>query len=121
MGGRQVVIGIGMIVLAGCAGVSPSQVGQTAGSIAGAAIAPGVGMPLGALLGTLAGVLVEHRIDEVREQKERVDLSRELGRPAAPTTASQTTQAGRPTRVWVDEYLAQGRLIPGHFESRFLP
>jgi hypothetical protein len=109
-------------MLAGCAGVSPTQVGQTAGSIAGAALAPGFGMPLGALLGTLAGLVFEQQLDQVREKQERVELGDQLARPSSPIPSeSSTPPAGIPTRVWVDERVESGRLLAGHFEVRSVP
>ena len=105
--------------LAGCAGVSPIQIGQTIGTIAGAVIAPGVGAPFGALLGTLAGIGVEQQVDKGREKQERVDLGKQLGPgPSAPGAAE--VPVGSPTRVWVDERLVNGRLIGGHFDTQFL-
>ncbi len=118
---RIVFVGLILPLLtAGCSSLSPTQVGQTIGSMAGGALLPGAGVPLGALVGTLAGMVVEKQVDKNREQKERVDLSRQLNRPADPA-ASQRAAAepqGQPTRVWVDEHLDGGRLIEGHFESR---
>lgn len=114
------IVAAGM--LAGCAGMSPTQVGQTAGSIAGAALAPGLGMPLGALLGTLAGLVFERQLDQVREKRERVELSDQLTRPSSPTASdSSTPLVGVPTRVWVDERVESGRLLAGHFEVRSVP
>ena len=98
--------------------MSPTQLGQTAGSIAGGALAPGVGVPVGALVGTLAGLLVEHKLDLVREDKERTELSNQLTAPDAPQAVSLEQPTGEPTRVWVDEQLLQGRLTAGHFEVR---
>lgn len=102
--------------------MSPTQIGQATGSIAGGAIAPGVGVPLGALVGTLAGMVIESHLDKVREDKERVELSQQLQEPrdrrAAP--AATPAQIGTPSRVWVDEQWAQGRLVAGHFEARVI-
>ncbi len=110
-----------LLLISGCASVSPTQVGQTAGSIAGAALAPGVGMPIGALIGSLAGMLVEQEMDKSRQKKERVELTKELNRPATPTDAGPELQIqGQPTRVWVDEHVERGRLITGHFEQRVI-
>lgn len=110
-------------MMSGCASVSPTQVGQTAGSIAGGAIAPGVGMPVGALIGMLAGLIIERHIDQAREEKERVVLNERLQSPggvwAQPVSSSQTI--GEPTRVWIDERLNDGRLIAGHFDTQDLP
>mgnify|MGYP001591676048 FL=1 len=108
--------------LVGCAGVSPTQVGQTAGSIVGAALAPGLGMPLGALVGTLTGLVFEQHLDKVREQREQVELSEQLTRPSSPTESAQSgPPVGEPARVWVDERVEQGRLLAGHFEVRYIP
>ena len=106
--------------LTGCAGVSPIQLGQTAGAIAGTAIVPGIGTSLGALLGTLAGLVVERQVDQVREQQERVDLGNQLSRPSLAQPAAGGVPVGQPTRVWVDERLVNGRLTGGHFETRFI-
>ena len=119
----RVVVGLLMLsVLGGCSGVSPAQVGQTAGTIAGAAIAPGIGAPLGTLVGTLAGLVIEHEMDKVREQKEQVELSKQLnGSRLSSTAPAAERPLGKPTRVWVDEQVQQGRLIAGHFELRTIP
>ncbi len=99
--------------------MSPAQVGQATGTIAGAALVPGVGAPFGALVGTLAGLVVEHELDKVREQKERVELSRELQMPTpAQSLGEHAPASGQPSRVWVDEWLKDGQVIPGHFEAR---
>ena len=120
---RRSLIPWSLLILAGCAGIPPpSQIGQTAGSIAGAAIAPGVGMPIGALIGTLAGMLIEHQVDQSTQRKERVDLGRQLA--TGPSRSGQGPPgpiAGTPTRVWVDEHVEQGRLMAGHFELRNVP
>lgn len=123
MSRRRVLKGaIALLCATGCAGMSPTQVGQTAGSIAGAALAPGFGMPLGALLGTLAGLVFEQQLDQVREKRERVELSDQLTRPSSPITSeSSTPPVGVPTRVWVDERVESGRLLAGHFEVRSVP
>ena len=106
---------------AGCSGVSPTQVGQTAGGIAGSFIAPGVGTQLGALVGTLAGMVVEQQVDKVREKKERADLGHQLNTPSDGTQPNTPQPTGTPTRVWVDEQLQRGRLLVGHFEVRNIP
>lgn len=117
---RRLVVGfVGGLVVAGCAGMSPSQVGQTTGGLAGAIIAPGVGMPLGALVGTLAGLVVEDQMDKVRQKTERASLNQQLQTPSsAPGRGAAEPTPGQPTRVWVDESVQQGRLIVGHFEIR---
>ena len=109
-----------LIGLGGCAGISPVQVGQTAGTITGAVIAPGVGASLGALVGMVAGMVVQGEMDRTTARKERIDLGRQLaGSPATDQPPEEPLQ-GTPTRVWVDETLQNGRLIPGHFDTRLL-
>lgn len=105
--------------LVGCAGVSPTQVGHTAGSVA-AVLVPGVGV-LGPLVGTLAGLVFEQHLDKAREQRERVELGDQLQQPSSATSAPSSPVVGQPTRVWVDERVQQGRLIAGHFEVRPVP
>ena len=111
-----------ILLLAGCASVSPMQVGQMAGGIAGSAIAPGPGTQLGALIGTMAGMLVQGHIEKKQEDSERQTLTRDLRAPSG-AAGGETTMAslGTPTRVWVDEQMADGRLIAGHFEERAIP
>lgn len=115
---------VGILVLtaaSGCASVPPAQMGQAAGTIAGAAILPGVGAPLGALAGTLLGMIIQKRVDQVTETKERQELGGQLrtdraAAPASPQEPAPARSAGAPTRVWVDEHVQNGRLMPGHFE-----
>ncbi len=115
---------IGLIMMSvglctGCAGVSPMQVGQTAGTIAGAAVAPGVGAPLGALVGLLAGMVFQKKADQVVEKRERSELSDQLQKgPSASSSEPALAPLGEPTRVWVDETLHDGRLVAGHFDVR---
>ncbi len=108
-------------LVAGCSGLSPTQVGQTAGTIAGAAIIPGIGAPLGTLVGTLAGLVVEGQMEKAHEKQERVDLSKQLGNPASAGAQAAQPPLGKPARVWVDERLENGRLIDGHFDFRPIP
>jgi hypothetical protein len=112
-----------LLVLAGCSGMSPTQVGHAAGGIAGSFIVPGLGSTVGSLVGALAGMVVEGRMDQAREQHERADLGRELATaPVAPgNTTGALAAAGTPTRVWVDEQVHDGRLFAGHFEVRPVP
>ena len=116
---RRILIGL-LVVASGCAGVSPVQVGQTAGTIVGAAVIPGVGPPLGALVGLLAGMLVQGEVDKVTEKHERKTLGKELATGPSPTQEDHTPPRGQPTRVWVDETVHKGRLIAGHFDARYL-
>ena len=117
---RHFLVGVTMaLAITGCAGVSPVQVGQTAGTIAGGAIAPGIGAPLGALVGLLAGMVVQGEVDKSTEQRERRDLGKQLARGSHPTSDAALPE-GMPTRVWVDETVHKGRLIAGRFETRHL-
>ena len=111
---------ITMLLCAGCAGISPAQVGQTAGTIAGAAVAPGVGAPIGALIGLMAGMVVQGHVDKVTEGRERKELGQELAAGRSPGSEAPTLPHGSPTRVWIDEMVQNGRLIAGHFDSRSL-
>ena len=116
---RRGILVISLLVLSGCGGMSPSQLGQALGTIAGSAIAPGVGTPIGALVGTLAGLVVEGEVDKGREKKERVELNQQLNGARSAKAGTETSPpGGTPTRVWVDEQWQEGRLIAGHFESR---
>jgi len=116
------VIVVGAAALSGCSGVSATQVGQTAGTIAGAALIPGIGAPIGTLIGTLAGLVIEQQVDKSREQQERTVLTDQLKRgPASPGAASTGPFLGVPTRVWVDERVENGRLLAGRFEVRPVP
>ena len=119
----RVVVGV-LVLLAvgGCSGVSPTQVGQTIGTLAGAAIAPGIGAPIGTLVGTLAGLVLEQEVDKVREKQERVELSKQLNHPPSSSSVPAGERPlGQPTRVWVDERIEHGRLLAGHFELRTIP
>lgn len=120
MRAHRVVGLVSVFIVAGCSGVSPTQVGQAAGGIAGSFIVPGIGGTVGALVGTLAGLMVEGHVDKTREQHERVALGQELAASPASTPAlPQDVQfSGTPTRVWVDEDARNGRLTAGHFELR---
>ena len=109
------------VLVAGCSGVSPTQVGQTAGTIVGAAIVPGIGAPIGTLVGTLAGLVVEGQMEKAHEKQEQVELSKQLGAPASTGARPGEPPLGKPARVWVDERLENGRLINGHFEFRPIP
>ena len=118
---RRTFIGlISVLLCVGCAGISPVQVGQTAGTIAGAAVVPGVGAPIGALIGLLAGMVVQGQVDKATEVHERKDLGEELAAGRSPTSEKTALPHGTPTRVWVDETVHNGRLIAGHFDVRSL-
>lgn len=120
-----ILVGMLAVVLgSGCAGVSPTHMGQTAGTIAGAAIAPGVGAPLGALVGLLTGLLLQGKIDQVTEVRERKELGEQLtggGSSSSEAESLVSAPQGELTRVWVDETVNGGRLIAGHFDSRLIP
>ena len=118
---RRVLVGVSALWLAaGCAAVPPAQVGQTAGTIAGAAIVPGIGAPVGALIGVMAGMLVQGQMDKATETRERRVLGGELRTAQAGPSRPEAPQ-GTPVRVWVDEAVQGGRLVPGHFDVRYLP
>ena len=122
---RLFLVGVtGCVLVSGCAGLPPAQVGQTAGTIAGAVIAPGIGAPIGALVGMLAGMVVQGELDKVTEKHERRDLSKELGAGAGAVGGSSPSNSlppqGTPVRVWVDESVHDGRRVPGHFDVRYL-
>lgn len=113
---------VAIVGVCGCAGVSPTQVGQATGAIAGGAIAPGIGMPIGTLVGALAGMVVEQEIDRKREKTERIDLAQQLQQPTVPSEDQAPGEAaGLPARVWVDEQVHGGQVVAGHFEHRPIP
>lgn len=112
------------MLLTGCAGVPPVQLGQMVGTIAGSIIVPGVGGPVGGFIGLLTGLMVQKKVDQVHEVREHRELSEQLERgssPAANTPEAFQRQVGIPTRVWVDEQVHQGHVIAGHFDIRPLP
>ena len=119
---RRVIVVVLAALLVGCASVPPAQVGQAAGTIAGAALVPGIGAPLGALIGMLAGMVLQGRIDQATETRERRELGERMahGIPPAAQAASDAPR-GAPVRVWMDETLQDGRLIAGHFDTRAIP
>ena len=110
-----------MVLVSGCAAIPPSQVGQTAGTIAGAALAPGIGAPIGALVGLLAGMVVQGEVDKATEKRERNELGEQLTVRSSPSSELERPLQGEPIRVWVDEIVQEGRLIAGHFDVRYLP
>lgn len=120
---RRILVGALVAVsLGGCAGISPSQVGQTVGTIAGSAIVPGVGAPLGALVGLLAGLLVQGKVDQVTETRERKELGDQLATDTGPAPSDAVAPPlGEPVRVWVDETVHDGRMVAGHFDTRYIP
>ena len=119
---RPFLIGVMVFcVSSGCAGISPAHMGQTMGTIAGAAIAPGIGAPIGALAGLLAGLVVQGEVDKVTEKRERKELNEELAASSPPTSEGDTPSQGETVRVWVDETVQNGRLVSGHFDTRYIP
>lgn len=118
MSRRWLIVLLSLNCLAGCSGVSPAQIGQTVGTMAGSAIAPGPGGMVGALVGLATGMLVQSHVDKVVEQRERQSLGSAMGAGAA---GGMDEPAGQPSRVWVDETLANGKVIAGHFDSRVIP
>lgn len=117
-----IVLSLSLVVGSGCAMFSPVQLGQTVGTIAGAAAAPGVGAPFGALIGTLLGIVFQRQVDQVTAQRERKELSAQLGRDTPPLdeTKQPVRPQGEPQRVWVDETVRDGAVLAGHFETRHL-
>ena len=93
------------------------------GTVAGSVIAPGIGAPIGGLLGLLTGMVVQKKVDQVTEQRERIELGRQLGTSGDYSGAAQGQAAtiGTPTRVWVDETWRDGRVIAGSFQERYIP
>ena len=121
MSPRLLVAVLTVGVSAGCAGVPPAQLAQTAGTIAGSAIAPGIGAPIGSLVGLVAWMLVQGQVDKVTEKRERKELGDQMATGAsAPAPAQEPPPSGIPTRVWVDETMRNGRLVAGHFDVRDL-
>ncbi len=114
--------GISLLLVTGCAALSPVQVGQTAGTMVGAVAAPGLGAPLGALLGTLVGKLFQTQVDKVTETRERKELADQFGSKAQTSGEAVTAlrKLGEPTRVWVDEVELEGQVMAGHFELRHI-
>jgi hypothetical protein len=111
-----------LLSAAGCAGMAPHQIGQTVGAIAGSAVVPGIGAPIGSLLGIFTGLLVQKQMDDATEKRERVELGDRLNAGSrSRDAASSPPPSGTPTRVWVDESEAHGRLIAGHFDVRPVP
>lgn len=110
---------------AGCSSMSAQEAGYVLGSIAGGVFGSAPGAAAGALLGTAAGSLIAKPMEHAREKKERASLEERLrtspdGTPlaAAPvmTAAVDTT---RPQRIWIDEQVIDGRVMPGHFADRY--
>ena len=114
--------GISLLLVTGCAALSPVQIGQTAGTVVGAAAAPGLGAPLGAVLGTLVGKLFQGQVDKVTEKRERKELADQFGSKAQTVDVAETTlrSLGEPARVWVDEVERDGQVMAGHFELRYV-
>ncbi|GEM_PF-3020252 len=112
------------LLLGGCATINPQEVGYIIGTIAGAALGSAPGAAIGALAGTAAGALLAQPIEAAREKKERQSLQQRLETgPTAPTAPAAATMASaqHTERIWIDEQLIDGRLIPGHFAERLTP
>ena len=120
---RVLAAGCLLLAAAGCSGLAPQQLGQLVGTVAGNVIAPGIGAPIGGLVGLLTGMVVQKKVDDVTEQRERVELGDQLKTRSAggPSTAAGQALSGVPTRVWVDEAWRDGRVIAGSFEQRYIP
>ena len=122
VGARSLIAGLSVMLVSGCAALSPIQLGQTAGTIAGAAAVPGLGAPLGALLGTVVGSVFQKEVDKVTEKRERKELTEQFGQDRISSSASlrAARPQGEPIRVWVDEVMRDGDVLTGHFEMRHL-
>ena len=120
---RALAVGCLLVVATGCAGMGPQQLGQVVGTVAGNVIAPGIGAPIGGLFGLLTGMVVQKKVDQVTETRERVELGDQLKKSPGSLAAAQAQAAfgGPATRVWVDETWRDGRLIAGSFEERYIP
>ena len=75
---RTLTAGCVLLAVAGCAGMGPQQLGQVVGTVAGNVIAPGIGAPIGGLFGLLTGMVVQKKVDQVTETRERVELGDQL-------------------------------------------
>ena len=121
---RLVAVGCSWLIATGCAAMAPQQLGQVVGTVAGSVLAPGIGAPIGGLIGLLTGMVVQKRVDEVTETRERVELGEQLktGPAGSPSAVEgQALLSGLPTRVWVDETWRDGRVIAGSFQERYIP
>ena len=120
---RALAVGCVLFAVAGCAGIAPQQLGQVLGTVAGNVVAPGIGAPIGGLIGLLAGMVAQKKVDQVTEQRERVELGQQLKTQPEGRAGAVEAPAliGSPTRVWVDETWRDGRAIAGSFEERYIP
>ena len=123
MNRRALTTGCLLLTVTGCSGLAPQQLGQVLGTVAGSVVAPGIGAPIGGLIGLLSGMVVQKKVDQVTETRERVELGDQLkSRPGgAPADDGQVAFSGTPTRVWVDEVWRDGRVIAGSFKERYIP
>ena len=104
--------------------MAPQQLGQVVGTVAGNVIAPGIGAPIGGLVGLLTGMVMQKKVVDEKEQRERVELGEQLHTRSPDSLSSAEGQAmlsGLPTRVWVDEAWRDGRVIAGAFAERYIP
>jgi len=131
--------------IAGCADFATPRnfaaVGTVLGAGAGVALGAatghiGEGVMLGAAAGGLAGGLGGSAMDNYARKKAQNDLLKGVqqdmlvGKTAAPATGtaspegakkSQWVDTSQKKRVWVEEKLAEGKIIPAHFEERTIP
>ena len=119
-------ISVTMAGMLGCANMSPQEAGYMLGAIAGGTLASAPGAMAGALLGTAAGALIAKPLETARQEKERQTLQQRLETADGATTPSiaaapqqPTFDFSKPQRIWIDEQLMEGRVIPGHFTDRF--
>ena len=114
---RACLIGLTLLAATGCATLHPQALGQTIGTIAGSVVAPGIGAPVGGFIGLLTGTLLQGGFDRVLAKRERIELGEQLKTPpAGPVLAKNIVPTAGTTRVWVDEAIRNGRIVPGHYD-----
>lgn len=109
-----------ILALTGCASVRPQELGHLVGTMAGGLLGGPPGAALGSLLGVALGGAVDRQIDQQQQKKERQVLAERMKQPSTvqPGTHAAIASPGELERVWVDEQVVNGRLVPGHFEVR---
>lgn len=107
-----------LIVLSGCASLQPKEVGYFIGNVAGMLLGGTPGAAAGSLLGVAVGQMIDRQIDKQQEQKERTVLTERITQTPGDPEQGSKARLSDVERVWVDEQMVDGHLIPGHFESR---
>ena len=119
---RTAPVLITLCLATGCASVPPSQVANAAGTVAAMAVAvtpAAPAAPLVQLLGHFGSMLIQRKEDQVTETRERRELAEQMA--GSGSILQGDPLAGEPVRVWVDETLKDGRILPGRFEVRYVP